>query len=216
MKFSNLKSIIPLQLRNRIRLKLGLKVYNPILEYNGKKFIFIHIVKTAGTSISKIVGEVEHRTAQEIIEIIGKKKFRKLYSFAFVRNPWDRMLSIYKYRTKHNINAMGESPIDFNSWIVEVLELKNPKYYDVPKFFANQFDWISGEDGRPVVSYIGKFESLNDDFEKIKAVLSINESLGHHNATYKTEYQDLYNSRSRELVSQHFEKDINFFGYSFI
>ena len=60
------------------------------------KFIFIHIYKSGGTSITETFDtfftdliKYKHETALEIRDIIGKKKFNSYYKFAIVRNPWD-------------------------------------------------------------------------------------------------------------------------------
>ena len=67
-------------------------------------FIFIHINKTGGTSIEKALGlEKDHLTASEKKTAIGKQKWKKIYSFAFVRNPWDKVVSHYHHRVKMNI-----------------------------------------------------------------------------------------------------------------
>ena len=56
-------------------------------------FIFIHINKTAGTSIGRAVGLPNklHLTAREIIDRVGEEAWRKAYKFAFVRNPLSRL-----------------------------------------------------------------------------------------------------------------------------
>lgn len=71
-----------------------------------KGFFFVHIPKTAGTSISTVIvnsqkyrvnfSPTEHATASQIIKILGRNS-KKFYSFSFVRNPWDRLNSLYHF-----------------------------------------------------------------------------------------------------------------------
>lgn len=78
--------------------------------YKDKKIIFIHITKSAGGSVQRafrINGfefdfAEEHRTAQQHLEILGKNVFDECFKFSFVRNPWDRMVSIYFYYYIYN------------------------------------------------------------------------------------------------------------------
>ena len=82
------------------------------------KCIFVHIPKTAGSSIRRILPESEepkfiggHATAtnmygffrnnfpekQKSIIVLGEKKWDEYFKFAFVRNPWDRFVSAYNF-----------------------------------------------------------------------------------------------------------------------
>ena len=79
-------------------------------------FLFIHIPKSAGQSIKKALSPFNSRCSQrctisasEHIKRIGLKKFRSLYSFAFVRNPWDRQVSFYEFirKTLSEIGRLG-------------------------------------------------------------------------------------------------------------
>src|SRR3954451_16494371 len=72
-----------------------------------RQFIFVHIPKTAGTAVSEALGEPRDRKHPSLEMIIRdglghhpvKKLFRRkiigYFKFAFVRNPWDRAVSLY-------------------------------------------------------------------------------------------------------------------------
>ena len=64
--------------------------------------IFIHIPRTGGTSIEKSFGltlgnEEKHLSAAELREKAGPEKWAQSFVFSFVRNPWDRIISLYHH-----------------------------------------------------------------------------------------------------------------------
>ena len=65
----------------------------PLRQGSNGSFIFIHINKTAGTSIGKAIGLPikDHLTAQEVLSRIGKDRWDAAYKFTLVRNPWDKV-----------------------------------------------------------------------------------------------------------------------------
>lgn len=65
------------------------------------ELVFVHIPKNAGTAITKaknlnFVMEGHHKWF-DYKNILGEKKWEKYYKFSVVRNPWDRLVSNYKY-----------------------------------------------------------------------------------------------------------------------
>ena len=77
---------------------------------HNKKCIFIHIPKTAGTSIEQFIkdndrnpiillgvrnGRSMHHFSALEIKSLFPDLFKKYYKFSFVRNPYDRLLSEY-------------------------------------------------------------------------------------------------------------------------
>ena len=68
---------------------------------NKHKCIFVHIIKTGGTSIDKLFrGRTGHKFAKNYKKDVGNKKWNNYFKFTFVRNPWDKMVSQYFLYTK--------------------------------------------------------------------------------------------------------------------
>ena len=181
-------------------------------------FIFIHINKTAGTSIGRAVGLPlkHHLTAAEVISRIGKDKWQAAYTFTFVRNPWDKVVSHYEYRRKKNKTEIASRNIPFPEWVKLTYGLdKDPFYYNNPRSFQPQVEWLKDDVGDISIDFIGKFESINADFNHVRNIIGIDESLPHLNASNRASYQSYYDDETMEIIADWFHEDIKEFGYSF-
>lgn len=185
---------------------------------NNRPFIFVHINKTAGTSIGKAIGLPlkDHLTAREIIARIGKEKWHAAYTFTIVRNPWDKVVSHYEYRRKKNKTQIASRDIDFRTWVKATYGTdKDPFFYNNPKSFYPQVEWLKDGEGNLSIDYVGRFESINRDFDQIKTVIGISAVLPHLNSSGRSSYQPYYNEETRDIVANWFHEDIDVFGYSF-
>lgn len=194
-----------------------------------KKYIFIRHQKTASTSIVKVL-KLEplgyHKTRGNLIKYIHSKtgkdyaayhvplfELKNLYpevyenksdyfKFGFTRNPWDRLLSTWKYafetgRTK----KYGKVP--FHKFIKEYLDA----WLCVG---MNTLDFCDGCD------FIGKFENLQEDFNIICDKIKIPKvKLPHINVTRHNHYTEYYNEETKQIVAKKYAKDIEHFGYKF-
>ena len=66
-----------------------------------------------------------------------------------------------------------------------------------------------------MVDFIGRYESLNDDFIKVCQRVRIAAVLPSINVSNSTPYQEFYDRKTRELVESAFRDDIKTFGYRF-
>ncbi len=191
---------------------------SPLRPGGNGPFIFIHINKTAGTSIGKAIGlpVKDHLTAKEIIARIGMDRWNAAYKFTLVRNPWDKVVSHYEYRRKKDKTKIASRGISFPDWVKMTYgEKKNVFYYNSPKSFQPQVDWLKDNDGKISIDYVGKFESISEDFDQIKRDIGLDAALPHLNATQRTPCQSYYDAETRDIVARWFHEDIEVFGYSF-
>ena len=81
--------------------------------------------------------------------------------------------------------------------------------------FAPQLEWLVSQNGEIELDFIGRFENIRSDFERLTNILGVNAELPHLNATTTEHYRYYYNDETREIVRKWFAKDIEFFGYEF-
>jgi len=178
--------------------------------------IFIHINKTGGSSIGKALGmPLEHRTAVEKIAQLGQKKWDSCFSFAVVRNPWDKVVSHYHYRVQTNQTGLADAQIEFKQWVKLCYQEQNPAYYDKPKMFQPQTDWISDQQGNIKVNHICKFETLNADFATLCKTINKTAELPHIKTSNREKYSEYYDNETAEIVRKWFQEDIDLFIYKF-
>lgn len=184
------------------------------------KFIFIHVSKTGGTSIEHALNPNIPLDKPSISDTTGNTKFidkhwsakryqreypdeyKNFFTFAFVRNPWDRMLSNYKF-----LKLIGRINCSFNEWII------NPTW----GFGAYSYERMICDDSNAIiVDYIGKFETLQQDFNTVCDKIGIHQQqLPHTNKTNHKHYTEYYDEETKQIVAEKYAKDIEYFGYEF-
>jgi len=195
-----------------------------------KGFLFVHIPKTAGNSIQSVLrhysedeivalrGEQDgierfglrnpkykikkHSTLVEYRTALGEARFRDLYKFTCVRNPWDRMVSYYFTPTRHG-TAWNRK--EFRKVILNTLSIA---------------DYLRLEDGEEDpfdnVDYVIRFEKLADGFHSVCGALGIPvAALPQYNRSTREHYSKYYDEELRELVRDRFALEIARFGYTF-
>ena len=192
--------------------------------------VYVHIPKTAGTSIRQALSAFpnpeprryprlrKHARAFEYRVALGERRWQEYYSFAFVRNPYDLMVSSYfwwlekaqKFRKLRARQREVLALADFNAFAESVF---GREY--VNEYRGDLFDWI-GEDGEIIVDFVGRVENLQEDWDSICGRLGVApERLPHANRTSRGDYRQYYNDRSIELVRDRFRRTIEMFGYEF-
>lgn len=212
------------------------------------KCIFVHIPKTAGQSIEHVFLDLldlkwetraplllryndrpelgpprlAHLKADEYVryKYLTQEMFDDYFKFAFVRNPWSRLVSMYKYFGYNE-------KIDFNSFVQDAF--KNRIFNKENWFVGPQSDFVYSRDGELLVDYLGRFEDLQDGFDLACERIGVPPTkLQHINKSQSSgrvhgikeirsfsQYQEYYDKESIDCVAHLYRKDIESFKYEF-
>ena len=195
-----------------------------------KRFLFVHIPKTAGNSIQSVLRDYsedqlvalrkeqdgierfglrnpkyklkKHSTLSEYRDALEDEQFRNLYKFTCVRNPWDRMVSYYFTPTQRPETWNRKK---FREIISKTLSVANYLRLDNGK-----------EDSFANVDYIMRFENLADDFRAVCTAIGISPpALPQYNRSSREHYSKYYDDELREFVRSRFAAEIERFKYAF-
>jgi hypothetical protein len=207
------------------------------------KCIFVEVPKTGSTSIRSILGippkphqnilemkyELEHRWTRyggfrnrllsslysllpdETRRTQGERLFSSYFKFGFVRNPWDRAVSLYERREGMQLRDV----MSFDEFIDWMKFSSSTCIHPMPH--RNQLDWFVDSHGRVQVDFIGRFETIEEDWAFIARKLGLSPRLPHLNQNPRRgkPYTEYYTPRTRRIVAERFKEDIEYFGYEF-
>ena len=222
---------------NSRKLKDYLKLEYSRLAIARDGFWFVDIPRTSSSSIRSELGLgfsmvhgkkkgprkrffrkliLDHRTAQEMSDMLGKELWEKIYTFTVVRNPWDRTYSMYNTRKK-----AGHFPKEWalGDYVRELATKGSEStYFKYRVFRYGAADYLLGESGQIMVDYVAKFENREEDLQVIASRLKM-ANLGERHinsaAPANRHYSQAYDGESMETVRNLYAKDIELFGYEF-
>jgi hypothetical protein len=217
------------KLRNPGHFRRLRRVVNPsdrgdfsLRPFDERRCIFVHIPKTAGISVAEsLFGYLPyHYTTLDYRVIFGTKTFREYFKFAFVRNPWDRLFSAYRFLASGGWNEKDRrwadeniAPyLDFNEFVERWL---TPETAQTMMHFRPQWTFICNRRRDIEVDYLGYLETIETDFAHVASRLGIETPLQHRNASAKADYRSQYGAGARAVVEDVYRHDIELFGYVF-
>jgi hypothetical protein len=206
------------------------------------KYLFIHINKSGGGFIMKNIEKNlssdmkltgSHRSLNDFINLT-KSQYNicreNIHVFTIVRNPWDRMLSLYLYYKTHNASEFFSNDnninSDFKRWIKYIYSDNFDRrriHSSVNIFnycFSNQLNWLRDSKGNINIDTIFKFEDP-DLHKKVKLFLEENlkvqdvDTETRCHPTIHNHYSSYYDYETMLLVKKHYQKDIDYFGYTY-
>lgn len=230
-----------------------------------KQAIYIRLTKVGSSSILALINqtprlkkkiwtkrndaqgeffEMKHpRSALAIKDFLGEKEYNNSYTFATIRNPYERIVSIWKYLTgkgKHLRN--GKEKIDLkrikkysNTSFKEFINLikdhdlthvDGGDIFKASKRIYSEHIWwhltplaphVTDTSGNLIVDKLCRLEILKDEIDDV--CKSINcppvKYMKHYNKTNHTHYSTYYDIETRKIVEKLYGMDINLFKYKF-
>lgn len=232
--------------------------------------IFVHIPKCGGKSIEHIFlnalgldwatraplllrhndcpelgpPRLAHLTAQEYVacKYITEQQYSDYFTFAIVRNPWDRMVSLYKYLAFYPHHGFYRS-ISFKRFVMSEFPKKLWKHHYW--FVRPQSEFIFDDNGGRMVDFIGRFEALQRAVNHVCRHVGLEPTtVPHVNRSQKRwlrptinprrlltygfvmlknkmtpsfggVWQDYYDTETREFVAEKYQRDIELLDYEF-
>ncbi len=202
----------------------------PLFHLNKPPCLFAHLPKTGGNSIRNVVfgGDYDGPWFGEELP----ESWRELFSFGFVRNPFDRLVSAWKMFTEGTEDDAWHLPeggaIELS--LADTIRLGlNPEaqfghsLYNgirptpLTRFKNHILPQSHPYHGLQHVQFIGRFERLREDFQTVadRLDLQVREIPRSNWTRRRGSYRDYYDAETRQLATRFLADDLERFGYSF-
>jgi hypothetical protein len=199
-----------------------------------RKAIFVHVPKNAGLSVARVLkkagyrdpgyGWVDHDFAmtwragecQRVIAEVGRELWDDCFTFAFVRNPWDRLVSGWKITRE-----WGKHELSFPEFVRQLPSL-DPDQPPEALRRAISTHWHAMPqtdhllvDGEIAVDFIGRVETIDDDWRSLADRIGCDATLPRINTSDHGHYRDYYDDELLAIVDDTFRRDLDVLDYTF-
>jgi len=205
------------------------------------KCIHVHIPKCAGTAITAaLFGANRHKHMRAVqYKNLLQDDYESYYSFAFVRNPYDRMVSFYEMLKRNfpNGNCIQhkkmltkcvklfgdntfESFVKFVAWCNEDPDAHvRPFGIESIHELSPQTKWVCNSDGELLVNNIYKYECIQKSYselcDKLECPERKNKLRRKNGSPNRGFYPKYYNNDTLAVFEDLFSSDLELFGYHF-
>lgn len=202
------------------------------------KPVFIHISKNAGTSIILSAADnivvAGHKLASQCVASHG----RDSPLFAVIRNPYDRVISEYRFRRRRYEAGERNSHLlimdhFFEDWVLATyrdgvfrtrsfFEQTGFEYHrqnmvdDTLIWFVSQCRWLCDDSGQNLAEDVLRYETLESDWSRFTKKFGFECALQHLNASsVRPGSRERYSKQTRDLIYEYYRDDFDAFGYPY-
>jgi hypothetical protein len=204
-----------------------------------KKFLFIHIPKTAGNAIQGHLRDYsedeitapgplqdgierfelrsslhprlhKHSTLCQYRRVLPRGTLDEIFTFACIRNPWDRMVSLY-FSPHRQVSTWDRAAF------IELIRATPTTYsYVDARGWSRRWMGSRFQPDPPSVDFLMRFESLQEDFRRVCQRLGVPcASLPIRNKSNREHYSVYYDEETIEMVGRKFRYEIRLANYRF-
>ncbi|QSX37413.1 sulfotransferase family 2 domain-containing protein [Shewanella sedimentimangrovi] len=185
-----------------------------------KRFIFIHIPRTGGTSLRQLLLArvkdcqplgFQHSGAHTEGETFFES-YQSYLIFTVIRSPWSRIYSWYKL-INHYAPALCRPNQTFDDFI-QALEHQKPRMHQVDNFHFNQLDYILSRSGRLITNKVLRFENYRQEVTRLCSDLGLEGvTIPHLNDVAGSSLPEAYSEYPFQAVARLCARDIRYFNY---
>ncbi len=188
-------------------------IENPHLDISQiQDLIYIYLLKeNLGTNRTFPNGNIAN---DEELRQEAEKIFNSFFKFSAVRNPWARAVSLYSRREGIKL----KDKITFDEFCENHFYASDTCFH--PTLHKNQIDWLTSNNGKLLMDFVYKVEEYENAIDEISKItngrLLLDNVKRNVNPNSKSsDYRNMYNDKTRKIIEKRFEKDIDYFKYTF-
>jgi len=179
-----------------------------------RKLLFLHIARTGGTSIEyaltgqdwwRIEAATKHISAGQARKHYGEEIWGTYFKFSVVRNPWDRVVSMWAAGSWHQASNLDQN-CSFETFIKKLRPHSNEAYNSL----------LCCDALNDKIDFVMRFEHLQEEFNSMLSRIGAQHiTLPRKECRPHKPYSEMYGDVEKQLVREIFHKDITAFGYEF-
>lgn len=175
-----------------------------------KKFIWFRVAKVGTRTILSILQKNVPLSINDYSVPYNSKEYEGYFKFAFVRNPWSRVVSCYCNKVLTKCHPAFEECYDKDfTYFVDYIDRLNIFNCDPHLKLQTKLFPIKELD------FIGRFESFAEDLTYVLNMLNIYVPLEHKNISKHDHYSHYYTERTKNIIARKYKADIIAFNYHF-
>lgn len=191
-----------------------------ITKSDSHQYIYYRVPKTATRSVLKYLEDTSkidfgHRVKLDGYNVTYNEEWNSYFKFAFVRNPFDRLLSCFLDKTKKVIGTEWEIKryVEYKDYSFEAfIDDLTPENISLDGHTQEQYVMINLDQ----INFIGRFENFEHDFKYVINKLNLQtRNIEHFNSTKHEHYTKYYNEKMRTKVEALYARDLELFEYEY-
>lgn len=183
--------------------------------------LFVHVPKCAGTSIIRQRPLAHGHRSAEFFLWRDPTLFENCFTFGFVRNPYDRLVSAFHYlrsnKTSVRDGEFGRRAVggyaDFRDFAASLRHGATRRRTLGWLHFLPQAYYLCDRKGKVLVDYVGRTETFADDLDRINETTGLGLQNNRDRAVPRDNWRSFYTAETARYVEDIYAEDFDIFGF---